>query len=257
MLSLKIMNKIAYYAIILLTINSCAIHSDQTGKIHLDFDEAVILGNKSRSFRVPNVGEATLRVMNGQYSIKLENRFQVISIGKADRAEINSVLSLGDRSLIIVTKDDGACKNTTQLIAIRGLEALSWDFGDCYNKPEIGKSGDTLIFYFQQNNGEQIRSTYRNGVFINGFGVDSPVLRPQSISIGSPRYRPEPPAPPDPSDQSGANSGANGSPTIIRKQTRKGQGFDKAKAPPSSLPLAKALEFSPKEQKPIRIILDR
>ena len=237
--------------------NSCAIHSDQTGKLRLDFDEAVILGNKSRAFRVPNVGEATLRVMNGHYSIKLENRFQVIPIGKADRAEINSVLSLGDRSLIIVTKDDGTCKNTTQLIAIRGLEALSWDFGDCYNKPKIGKSGDTLIFYFQDDNGEPVRSTYRDGVFINGFGSDAPVLRPKSITTESTRYRPAPPNIPELTGQSAVNSTENNSPTTIRKSTRKVQGIEKSKAPPSPPPLAKVLEFSPKEQKPIRIILDK
>lgn len=245
-------------------ISGCAIQKDRSGALKFEVDEAAILGNILQTFRLPDGSEARLREANGRISLKLQKQMTVIPIENAVLAEARSVASVGGRTLIVVTKAMPGCTYTTQLIAIQGLEVLTWDFGDCTHAPTMQVVGDTAFFDHRQDNGSTLRFIYQNGRIgrTNISSQTQPSTTPPVgtvsnpanviVPLGAPRYRPSLPVEASRSERTSSTEAAPRNNTASSVTAR-----PVASTRPASPSPAKALEFPTQELKPIRIILDK
>lgn len=242
----------------------CAVKKNQAGHIEFRLDDAELLGKVVQTFRMPDGSEARLRVLNGRYSIKLQKQLTVIPIDNAAQAEVKSVHQVGNRALVLVAKSTAQCGYQSQLVAIQDLEALSWDFGDCFHAPEARTYPDSATFDIRQDNGSTTRFTYQDGKLMRGAFQGTPPGAPPAgaapVPAGAPRYVPGLPSGAVAGDKPAANKVAPATPVKAAPVAESKPAATPAKttsAPRSAPAPAKALDFPTQEQKPVRIILDK
>jgi len=260
----------------------CAVQHGGNGQVQFSVDDAAIFGQVVQSFRLPDGSEARLRMLGGRYSVKLERQMRVIPVeGGATVAELHSVHSVGDRTVIVLTKSAPSCPYKNQLIALRGNEALSWDAGDCWHKPEVRATPDALALDYVQDSGGAQRFVYQDGRLQSGHlspvqlasvrqggqssGAGASARQDgQGIPAQAPRYVPGlPSAAVEASLPAAAASGAAPAQDVPRAATparaaaAARPAARAAAAAPRDMPPARPLEFQAQEQKPLRIVLDK
>lgn len=241
---------------LLAALAGCAIQKDRAGRLQIQLDEAELFGRTVQTFRMPDGSDASLRLANGRYSIKLARQMTVIPIENAALAEIASVAELGRRQLIVVAKSRPGCPFANQLLSVDGREVLSWEIGDCFHSASVQVSGERASFDYRQDNGNTIRYLYRDGrlnredvrASATNTGSSPGLARP--IARGEPNYQPHPPAPPLGADRPLATASPAAQPQ------RRPQSAPQA-APGEAQPRLRPGDFATQEQKPLRIILDK
>lgn len=244
----------------------CAVQGGQAGRpLTVGLDEAELLGQTVGSFKLADGGEGRLRLYNGRYTIKLQRHFKVLAVEQAQVAKVLAAEAVGGRTLLVVEKGTNGCPYKTQLFAIQGGEALSWDFGDCRTQPEMRFGADEATFDHVQ--GRRVtRFTYRDGRLLRGdftLPAEPPALLPpaqtptqtqtQGVSPqpGGPRYVPGLPVSAAP--LLGTAAAAPAAPERAAATARPAATPAPAPAPrPAPAPV-----FTSQEQKPIRIVLDK
>lgn len=240
----------------------CAVQGGQAGRpMTVGLDEAELLGQTVGSFKLADGGEGRLRLFNGRYTIKLQRHFKVLAVEQAQVAKVLAAEAVGGRTLLVVEKGTNGCPYKTQLFAIQGGEALSWDFGDCRTQPEMRFGADEATFDHVQ--GRRVtRFTYKDGRLLRGdftLPAEPAALPPpaqaqaqaqgSSPPPGGPRYVPGLPG-------SAAPLLGTAAPAAPERTAATARPAPAAAPAPPPRP-APAPVFTSQEQKPIRIVLDK
>lgn len=236
----------------------CAVQGGQAGRpITVGLDEAELLGQTVASFKLADGGEGRLRLFNGRYTIKLQRHFKVLAVEQAQVAKVLAAEAVGGRTLLVVEKGTNGCPYKTQLFAIQGGEALSWDFGDCRTQPQMRFGADEATFDHVQ--GRRVtRFTYKDGRLLRGdftlppepAALPPPAQAQGSLPpLGGPRYVPGLPV------SAAALLGA-AAPAAVERPAATARPVSAAAPAPAPRP-APAPVFTNQEQKPIRIVLDK
>lgn len=224
-------------------ISGCATNGNPDSNAQYSLDQAAIFGVVVDAFVLPDGSEGSIRRLNNNYSVKLQKNSRVIDIQHATRLKFRSAQSVGGYTLIVLEKVEGTCQIKTHLLAIRGAEVRSWDFGNCRTGPETTMSGDAATFYVEESAGTT-QYQFTGGRLLYG---PAPKRLPQVPARQVPTEH-QPPASSTKSGETPATSRpkSNDAPAAASRKT----------APESYLPPA-ALIFKPKEQTPRTIYLDK
>lgn len=167
-----------------LALSGCAVQQDRPGQIIVGFDIPELLGERLASFKLADGSEGNLRVLAGQYSIKLQRYLKVVEIKQAQAVRILRTEHFGDRTVLVLEKSNGHCTNRMELLLIRGSDLSSWDFGECREPLQIERDGDAL--YFDRVAGNQLeRIVYRDERMVR--------LRPVALNAPVPAVSSTPP----------------------------------------------------------------
>lgn len=212
----------------LMALSGCAVQNGPRGQVKFGLDDAELFGQTVKSFKLADGSEGRLRMLGGRYSVKLQQQLKVVPIANATLVRVVSSREIGGRTLLVLEKSERNCAYKTHLMSIKGGEVLSWDFGDCQNRPQATAYTDQATFDFVQPR-RTVRYTYRDARLTRG-EFATPTSLPAKTS-------PPPAAPPTAS---------------MPDRTR-----SRATAPKPAPPAPpRALEFPTQEQKPVRIVLD-
>lgn len=240
-------------------LSACAIQTDRQGQTLVGMDVAELFGDTVDTFALPDGNEAKLRVLNGQYSIKLPHRMRVIQLDEASSVKFRSVNQINDRTLIVLNRVERDCNFKTQLISLRGSEVLTWSFGDCSSVPQFNSYADAATFDFVYPN-KTVRFMYQDARLLRGEFTGPPPGSPPAVARpiprSAPRYQPGPPGIPTAERPAEAKEGKP-----ISSPTRPSQPpaprTDTASPRVATPTPVGAMNFPMKEQGPVRIVLDK
>lgn len=262
-------------------IQGCAVQQGPNGSIVVGVDQAELLGRKIDSFTLPGGSTGSLRVVDNEYSLKLDQYFRVISIGRANTARVVKVEQVGDRATVLVVKSDNSCDYRYNLFSIKGSDVLSWEFfSDCKTQAALMKVDSEQQFDFQGPY-QVTRFVYRASQL---FRSDIPLNRTQQVApasvpagVAGPRYVPGAPSagdvqsarpdlvkPPvgvaEPRYVPGAPSvgtSKTAPPDPVKRVTGAPRTSPAPRPAQATAPQPAKLEFPTVEQKAIRIVLDK
>lgn len=141
----------------------CAARNMPNGKTVYGLDEAGLLGKNVSVFRMPDGGEASVRVYNGHYSVKFAQYSRVFDIGYPNSVSFKSTVQIGDFAVLLLQKSEKNCPNMTMLLAIRGPEVRVWDVGSCATEPKVTVQKDALVLDIVNGYANVTRNTFTNG----------------------------------------------------------------------------------------------
>lgn len=215
----------------LVTLSGCAVQNGPRGQVQFGLDDAELFGQTVESFKLADGSDGRLRVLGGKYSVKLQQQLKVVPIANATLVRVVSSRQIGGRTLLVLEKSERNCAYKTQLMSIQGAEVLSWDFGDCQNRPQATAYTDQATFDFVQPR-RTVRYTYRDARLVRG-EFATPIDLPAAT-------RPSPAEPPSAS----------------LPDRKRPQAMAPRPAQPAPPAPPRAMEFPTQEQKPVRIVLD-
>ena len=250
----------ALLAAVLSTLAGCAVDKGANGQLSFKVDQAELFGTQVARFAVGN-DEGTLRVSNGNYSIKLRDRMKVIALAGAQTARIVRVDTVGDRTAILVERGERNCARKYQLLSIRGGDVLSWEFGDCATEAQVAAQGDDLTYDFARDR-RLTRFTYRDARLLRADAVLPPPPAPPAQAplavVSGDRYVPGLPTVIEKPAAAPARTAAAPAPAPAARPAPRTTATATAGAAPAAAPAQKALVFpAAAEQTPIRIVLDK
>jgi hypothetical protein len=160
-----------------LTLGGCAVQQGRPGQIKVGLDIPEMLGERLAAFKLADGSEGHLRVLAGQYSIKLQRYLKVVDIKPAQAVRLLRTEYFGDRTVLVLEKSNGNCTSRMELLLIRGSDISSWDFGECREPLQIERDGDAL--YFDRVAGNRLeRIVYRDERMVR--------LRPVALNAPAP-----------------------------------------------------------------------
>lgn len=251
----------------------CAVQTDRRGQLQFQVDNAELFGQVVQTFALPDGSEAKLRVLSGQYSIKLQKYLRVIPLENATDVKVRSATLIDGRTVIVIDKAERNCGFKMHLVSVKGSEVLAWDFGDCQTAPNVNLYADGATFDFAYPN-RTIRYTYQNARLVRNDYAGPPPGAPAAsagpIAAGAPRHVPGLPSAPN-GERPGGGTASNGNAPTARapgasRTTPVASGAaaapprrtTAAAPPPRSVTPAPSttMNFPSQEQKPVRIVLD-
>lgn len=255
-------------------IGGCAVQTDRRGQLQFQVDNAELFGQAVQTFALPDGSEAKLRVLSGQYSIKLQKYLRVIPLENATDVKVRSATLIDGRTVIVIDKAERNCGFKMHLISVKGSEVLAWDFGDCQTAPNVNLYADGATFDFAYPN-KTIRYTYQNARLVRNDYAGAPPGAPAAsagpIAAGAPRHVPGLPSAPNGERPAGGTASSGNPPTSARtatapRTTPASSGAPSAPtrrstaatpAPRGATPApSTTMNFPSQEQKPVRIVLD-
>jgi hypothetical protein len=135
-----------------LAFGGCAVQQSRPGQLQVGVDVPEMIGQRLASFKLADGSEGVLRVLSGQFSIKLQRHLKVFDIRPAQRVKLLRTEYFGDSTLVVVEKANGNCQHQIEVLKIRGPDVSSWTFGDCRMPLQIEREGDELYFDLVANN---------------------------------------------------------------------------------------------------------
>lgn len=239
--------------ILLSTLTGCAIQTTPRGYPDFKIDGAELFGRDVGSFKLEDGSEGRLRVLNGEHSIKLQNRMRVVPIPNATSAAIFASQSIDGRVVLIVEASEKKCSHKTHLFSIKESEVLSWSIGDCRQQPKISISSNEAVFDFTYGN-QTTRFTYTDSRVIKSDLSTAAAAAYRTATTTQPersRYSPSPPK----VIQKGQKPSST--PDTIAPITSSSKLTKSTNPAPTTPAPTRNLIFSNQEQRPVRIVLDR
>ncbi|MDM0053831.1 hypothetical protein [Variovorax sp. J22R115] len=124
-------------------------------------------------FRLPNGNPGTLRLLNGEYVLRLDMIQKSIPVGRGSAVRIVRIDQMGERATVLLEKALSNCPYAYQLISVRGPETSTWDaYGDCQGKPNILEKGESLSLEFP------LQRTIKRFTYVDGRMIRDEVSRP-------------------------------------------------------------------------------
>jgi hypothetical protein len=135
-----------------LALSGCAVQQTRSGQLKVGVDVPEMIGQRLATFKLADGSEGVLRVLSGEFSIKLQRHQKVFDIRPAQRVKLLRTEHFGDSTLVVVEKANGNCQHQLEVLKIRGPDVSSWTFGDCRIPLQIERDGDELYFDRVANN---------------------------------------------------------------------------------------------------------
>lgn len=172
----------------------CAVQNQGGGRMRIGLDNAQLFGDEVARFALQNGSEGALRVLNGNYSLKLDRYFRVIPIERAQHARIVATEQVGRRTNVLIEAAERGCERRFHLVSIEGNDVLTWQLGNC--RAELAYKVEDGMQIFEYIDGRSLqRRIYADGRLFRPQGGGQ-VARPMTglgAIVGGPRYVPPPP----------------------------------------------------------------
>ena len=124
----------------------CAVQTDVSKTFRVEFDPAIASGQDVEQFILPDGSKGTIRVVRDRYSVKLDKQARVVEFDENAVVHFKSAQVVAGYELVVLEKSTPGCDVKTQLVAVKGAETRSWDFGNCRTKPIITIDSQSATF---------------------------------------------------------------------------------------------------------------
>lgn len=165
-----------------LLLGGCAVQSSPNSPY--GFDSAAVFGAQLDEFLLPDGSSGTIRRMNDRYSVKLQKYSRVVDIEGATMVRFRSAQLVSGYTLVVLDKAERNCPTKTQLLALRGTEVRSWEFGNCKSWPDTMIYRDGATFDVPDGRG-RIRYQFADGRLVYGEAPASDAKQPDAQVEGN------------------------------------------------------------------------
>lgn len=137
-------------------LSACAVKTNSRGGYTYGVDTAALFGTEIGQFALQSGGEGTLRREGTKFSVKLSGNQRVIPLNNVDSARIARSEYVGARTVVVIETQRRNCDYRYTVLAIEGSEVLSWELGNCRDRPAVLVQDDRSAMTFDFPKGANI-----------------------------------------------------------------------------------------------------
>lgn len=140
-------------------LSACAVKTNSRGNLVYGVDTAALFGTEIGQFPLQDGGQGTLRREGKNFSVKLSGNQRVVPLNNVESARIARTENIGPRTVVVIETQRRNCDYRYTVLAIQGSDVLSWDVGNCRDRPVV------LV----QNDGSALTLDFPKGTAIERF----------------------------------------------------------------------------------------
>lgn len=131
-------------------LSACAVKTNSRGNLVYGVDTAALFGTEIGQFPLLDGGQGTLRREGKNFSVKLSGNQRVVPLNNVDAARIARTENVGSRTVVVIETQRRNCDYRYTVLAIQGSDVLSWDLGNCRDRPAVlvQDAGSAMTFDF-------------------------------------------------------------------------------------------------------------
>lgn len=131
-------------------LSACAVKTNSRGNLVYSVDTAALFGTEIGQFPLQDGGQGTLRREGKNFSVKLSGNQRVVPLNNVESARIARTENIGSRTVVVIETQRRNCDYRYTVLAIEGSDVLSWDVGNCRDRPVVLAQDDrgALTFDF-------------------------------------------------------------------------------------------------------------
>lgn len=189
-----------YCILISILFSGCAV-STINGHVSYGLDGAEVFGKVEQTFLLADGSKGSVRSLNGEQSIKLENSNRVVNVPNSKYLKVRSTALIDGEHVLVIDAIENYCRKRTWLFVVAAKETKVWNFGDCQSFSNTSLGGGTILIT-ELMAGVTKSYTYVQGKVYNGVQHHVPLkglpdapgsLEPIPDSYPLTRYRPSAP----------------------------------------------------------------
>ncbi|MFY0480631.1 hypothetical protein [Achromobacter marplatensis] len=148
--------RLAAVLLLLGGLSACAVKTNSRGGLVYGVDTAVLFGTEIGQFPLQDGGLGTLRREGKNFSVKLSGNQRVVPLNNVDSARIARTENVGPRTVVVIETQRRNCDYRYTVLAIEGSDVLSWDLGNCRDRPAVLVQDDRSALTFDFPKGSNI-----------------------------------------------------------------------------------------------------
>ncbi len=137
-------------------LSACAVKTNSRGGLVYGVDTAALFGTEIGQFPLQDGGLGTLRREGKNFSVKLSGNQRVVPLNNVDSARIARTENVGPRTVVVIETQRRNCDYRYTVLAIEGSDVLSWDLGNCRDRPAVLVQDDRSAMTFDFPKGSNI-----------------------------------------------------------------------------------------------------
>lgn len=137
-------------------LSACAVKTNSKGNLVYSVDTAALFGTEIAQFPLQDGGQGTLRREGKNFSVKLSGNQRVVPLNNVDSARVARTENVGSRTLVVIETQRRNCDYRYTVLAIEGSDVLSWDLGNCRDRPAVLVQDDRSAMTFDFPRGSAI-----------------------------------------------------------------------------------------------------
>ncbi|MFF7395166.1 hypothetical protein ACFZAI_01800 [Achromobacter sp. NPDC008082] len=154
--SRSLLLRLATLLLLLGTLSACAVKTNSRGGLVYGVDTAALFGTEIGQFPLQDGGLGTLRREGKNFSVKLSGNQRVVPLNNVDSARIARTENVGPRTVVVIETQRRNCDYRYTVLAIEGSDVLSWDLGNCRDRPAVLVQDDRSALTFDFPKGSVI-----------------------------------------------------------------------------------------------------
>ncbi|MBB1596486.1 hypothetical protein [Achromobacter sp. UMC46] len=156
LLSRSLILRLAAMLLLMGGLSACAVKTNSRGGLVYGVDTAALFGTEIGQFPLQDGGLGTLRREGKNFSVKLSGNQRVVPLNNVDSARIARTENVGPRTVVVIETQRRNCDYRYTVLAIEGSDVLSWDLGNCRDRPAVLVQDDRSAMTFDFPKGSRI-----------------------------------------------------------------------------------------------------
>lgn len=156
LLSRSLILRLVTMLLLLGSLSACAVKTNSRGGLVYGVDTAALFGTEIGQFPLQDGGLGTLRREGKNFSVKLSGNQRVVPLNNVDSARIARTENVGPRTVVVIETQRRNCDYRYTVLAIEGSDVLSWDLGNCRDRPAVLVQDDRSALTFDFPKGSVI-----------------------------------------------------------------------------------------------------
>ena len=148
--------RLAASLLLLAGLSACAVKTNSRGNFVYGVDTAALFGTEIGQFPLQDGGTGTLRREGKNFSVKLSGNQRVVPLNNVESARIARTENVGPRTVVVIETQRRNCDYRYTVLAIQGSDVLSWDVGNCRDRPVVLVQDDRSALTFDFPKGSAI-----------------------------------------------------------------------------------------------------
>lgn len=148
--------RLAASFLLLAGLSACAVKTNSRGNYVFGVDTAALFGTEIGQFPLQDGGLGTLRREGKNFSVKLSGNQRVVPLNNVESARIARTENIGPRTVVVIETQRRNCDYRYTVLAIEGSDVLSWDVGNCRDRPGVLVQDDRSALTFDFPKGSAI-----------------------------------------------------------------------------------------------------
>lgn len=137
LVSRSLILRLATALLLLAGLSACAVKTNSRGNLVYGVDTAALFGTEIGQFPLQDGGTGTLRREGKNFSVKLSGNQRVVPLNNVESARIARTENVGARTVVVIETQRRNCDYRYTVLAIQGSDVLSWDLGNCRDRPAV------------------------------------------------------------------------------------------------------------------------